>query len=317
MERHNYGIEKFGRLKRVLLHRPEEAIKLITEDNRKYFLFDKVPDVDRYLEEHHNYQLLLESLGLEVHLLADHVQRNTDLLGRLPNLAYLHDIAVISSFGSIISKMSSRGRCHEEIVVREVLGNLGIPALYEPDEGEDFEGCLLVSPSTVFIADTERHSERSINKFIDFILQYFHEVIYAKIPKERRFMHPDMVFNRVTENLFVYYPQAFIKTYYITKGTKQEIDIKEFMNKRNVDMVALTDEEQKRWGSSFVPLEPGKIINYDISLNQKTINLLESEGVKFVHFHPDALLAGGGSLRCLTMRIFRETDSQNLMSPIM
>ncbi len=80
------------------------------------------------------------------------------------------------------------------------------------------------------------------------------------------------------------------------------------MNKRNVDMVALTDEEQKKWGSSFVPLEPGKIINYDISLNQKTINLLESEGVKFIHFHPDALLAGGGSLRCLTMRIFREPN---------
>ncbi len=303
---HNYGIEKFGRLKRVLLHRPDESIKLITEDNRKFFLFDKVPDVDRYLEEHHSYQQLLESQGINVHLLADHIQRNTDLLGRLPNLAYLHDTAVISSFGSIISKMSSRGRCHEEIVVREALSSLGIPNLYEPDEGEDFEGCLLVSPSTVFVADTERHSERSIIKFIDFILQYFCEVIYAKILKERRFMHPDMVFNRVTENLFLYYPQAFIKTYYITKDKKLEIDIKKFMNKRNLDMVALTDEEQRKWGSSFVPLEPGKIINYDISLKQTTINLLEKEGVKFVHFHPEALLAGGGSLRCLTMRVFRE-----------
>ena len=127
---HNYGIEKFGRLKRVLLHRPDESIKLITEDNRKFFLFDKVPDVDRYLEEHHSYQQLLESQGINVHLLADHIQRNTDLLGRLPNLAYLHDTAVISSFGSIISKMSSRGRCHEEILVREALSSHGIPNLY-------------------------------------------------------------------------------------------------------------------------------------------------------------------------------------------
>lgn len=306
LSNHKYGIENFGRLKRVMLHPPEEAIKLITEDNKEFFLFDKVPDVDRYLEEHHRYKLLLESLGSEVHLLADNVVRNADLLNRLPNLVYLHDIAVISSFGSILSKMSSRGRCHEEIVVREALGNLGIPVLYEPEEGENFEGCLLVSPSTVFVADTERHSKSSISKFIDFILQYFQEVIYAEIPKERRFMHPDMVLNRITKNLIIFYPQAFIKTYYITKGTKREIDIKEFMNKRNVDMFALTDEEQKKWGCSFVPLEPGKIINYDISLKQKTINLLEKEGVKFIHFHPDALLAGGGSLRCLTMRILRE-----------
>ncbi len=301
-----YGIENFGRLKSVMLHMPEEAIKLITEDNKGYFQFDKVPDVDKYLEEQQNYRMLLENHGVEVILLADHVTRNTDLLNRLPNLAYLHDIAAVSSFGSILSKMSSRGRCHEEIVVREALNDIGIPGLFEPEEGEDFEGCLLISPETVFVAETERHTERSINKFIGFILKYFPEVIYAKIPKERRFMHADVIFNRVSENLIIYYPQAFIKTYHITKDKKQEIDIKEFMSKRNVDMAAVSDEEQKAWGCSFVALEPGLIVNYDISLKQKTINLLEKEGVKFIHFHPDALLAGGGSLRCLTMRLLRE-----------
>jgi arginine deiminase len=204
--------------------------------------------------------------------------------------------------------MATRGRCHEEVVVGEALENLVIPTLYEPKEGEDFEGCLLLSPTTLFIADTERHSKKPIEKFIEFILQYFDEVIYALIPQERRFMHPDMVFNRMTSNLFVYYPQAFIKTYHITREKEQEIDIKEFMKKRGIEMIALSDEEQKQWGSSFVPLEPGTIINYDISLQQKTINLLESEGVRFIHFHPDALLAGGGSLRCLTMRLLRETD---------
>lgn len=301
-----YGTELFGRLKRALLHPPEEAIKLITEDNREFFLFDKVPDTDRYLEEHQSYRALLKSLGVKVHLLAENVKDNTGLLKRLPNLAYLHDIAAVSSFGAILSKMSSRGRCHEEIVVGEALGRLGIPILYEPEEGEDFEGCLLISPTTVFVADTERHTERSVNKFIGFILRHFQEAIYAKIPKERRFMHPDMVFNRISENLIVYYPQAFIKTYHITRETKQEIDLKQFMNRRKIDLFPLSDEEQKRWGSSFVPLEPGVVINYDISLEQKTINLLEKEGVKFIHFHPDALLAGGGSLRCLTMRLLRE-----------
>jgi len=301
-----YGIEKFGRLKRTMLHCPEEAIKLVTEDNREFFLFDKVPDVDRYLEEHKSYQELLKNQGVEVHLLADNIVRNKDLMNRLPNLAYLHDIAVISSKGSIISKMSSRGRCHEEIVVGEALTNLGIPLLYEPSEGEDFEGCLLVSPSTVFVADTERHSRKSIERFIDFMLKYFDEIIYALIPQERRFMHPDMVLNRITEQLMVYFPAAFLKTFLITRENRKEIEIKEFMNSRKVEMIELSDAEQKKWGSSFVPLEPGVIINYDISLEQKTVNLLQSEGVRFIHFHPEALLAGGGSLRCITMRIWRE-----------
>lgn len=301
-----YGIEKFGRLKSAMLHCPEEAIKIITEENKEFFLFDAVPDVDAYLQEHRNYQNLLKDLGVQVHLVADNVTKNIDLLNRLPNIAYMHDIAVISSYGSIISKMSTRGRCHEEVVVVEALSNLGIQKLYEPLEGEAFEGCLLISPKTVFVADTERHSPKSIEKFISFILDYFDEVIYAQIPQERRFMHPDMVLNRITENLMVYYPAAFSKTYIITKAIRKEIELKAFMNSRKVEMVSLSDKEQQKWGSSFVPLEQGVIINYDISLDQSTLKTLENEGVKFVHFHPEAMLAGGGSLRCLTLRLLRE-----------
>jgi arginine deiminase len=301
-----YGIEKFGRLKTVMLHCPEKSLTKVTEENRGFFLFDKVPDVDEYLQEHRQYGRLLTGQGVQVHQLSDHILRNIELLERLPNLAYLHDTAVISTHGAIVSKMCSRGRSHEEIVVREALTNLGIPTLYEPMEGEEFEGCLLLSDKTVFVADTERHSRYSIKKFIDFILCYFEEVIYALIPQERRFMHPDMVLNRITEHLMVYYPPAFLQTYLITREKSTSIDIKAWMKERKINLVPVSDREQMKWGCSFVPLDQGVIINYDISLEPQTIRLLEQEGVRFIHFHPDALLAGGGSLRCLTMRIWRE-----------
>ena len=301
-----YGIEKFGRLQAAMLHRPEKSITRVTEENREFFLFDKVPDVDRYLEEHKKYGELLKSHGVTVFELSEHVGRNIDLLERLPNLAYLHDTAVVSTRGAIVSKMSSRGRCHEEVVVGEALTDLGVPILYEPCEGDSFEGCLLLSEKTLFVADTERHTKRSIERFIKFILGYFEEVIYAEIPQERRFMHPDMVLNRVTDHLMLYYPPAFLRTYLITEQAKREIDLRLWMKKRQVDMIPLSDGEQRRWGSSFVPLEPGVLINYDISLESGTLHLLAQEGVKFIHFHPDALLAGGGSLRCLTMRLWRK-----------
>jgi arginine deiminase len=303
----HYGIERFGRLKTVLLHRPDQSLRVVNEENRAFFLFDKVPDVEKYLEEHARYGALLERHGVRVHLLSDHVRRNTDLLKRLPNLAYLHDTAVVSAHGAIVSKMSSMGRCHEEVVVREALSDLGVPILYEPGEGEAFEGCLLLAPGIVFVADTERHHQSAIEKFIDFILGYFDEVIYAKIPQERRFMHPDMVLNRVTERLMLYYPPAFLEVYSITGDRRTNIDIKAWMNARKIDLIPLSDPEQRRWGCSFVPLEPGVLINYDISLSPQTVHALEREGVRLIHFHPDALLAGGGSLRCLTMRAWRDS----------
>lgn len=97
MPQSQYGIEKFGRLKSVMLHRPEQSLAKITEENREFFLFDKVPDVDKYLDEHQQYGELLQRHGVSVNYLSDHVHQNRDLLERLPNLAYLHDIAVISS----------------------------------------------------------------------------------------------------------------------------------------------------------------------------------------------------------------------------
>lgn len=305
MQHIRYGIEKFGRLKSVLLHRPEKSITKVTADNMKYFLFDKVPDVDQYLEEHKRYGELLEENGVTVYQLSELVYRNMELVEGLPNLAYLHDIAVISSRGAILSKMASLGRSHEDIAVGEALGNLGIPTLYKPDEGDAFEGCLLINANTIFIANTERHNSQSIQKFINFVLDHFEKVIYAVIPKERRFMHPDMILNRMTENLMVYYPPAFLKTYLITKSGITEINIKDWMKSRHIELYALSDGEQRRWGSSFVALEPGLIINYDISLEMQSVKTLEREGVRFIHYHPDALLAGGGSLRCLTMRLCR------------
>lgn len=289
-----------------MLHRPEKSITKVTEANMKYFLFDRIPDVDRYLEEHRQYEQLLQQNGVTVYQLSGLVTRNLELVERLPNLAYLHDVAVITSKGAIVSKMSSQGRSHEEIPVGEALSNLGIPTLYEPNEGDAFEGCLLVDANTVFIANTERHDSPSIKRFIDFIVDYYDTVVYAVIPKERRYMHPDMVINRMSENLMVYYPPAFLSTYLITKSGTSQIDIKEWMKNRHVELVPLSDGEQKRWGTSFVPLEPGLIINYDISLEMQTIKTLEHEGIRFIHYHPDALLAGGGSLRCLTMRLLRE-----------
>ena len=306
MEHVRYGIENFGRLKAVMLHRPDKSITKITEDNKSFFLYDRVPDAGRYLEEHQQYETLLEANGVTVYRLGELVRHSTALVERLPNLAYLHDTAVVSSQGAIISKMSSRGRCHEEVAVGEALRSLGIPTLYEPEEGDDFEGCLMLDKDTVFVADTERHNCLSILKFVTAILKHFSQVIYAVIPKERRFMHPDMVLGRMTENLMVWFPPAFLETFLITKEKITRIDLEAWMKTRGIDLYALSDGEQQHWGTSFVPLQPGIIFNYDISLEASTIRTLEREGVRFIHFHPDALLAGGGSLRCLTMRLARE-----------
>lgn len=130
-----YGCEELGKLKSVLVHTPGDELSLINESNYKRWLFDKVPDISRYVEEHRSYQELLESNGVKVYELEDHVDENVDMIRKMPNLTFLHDIAVISRKGAILSKMRPPARENEEIVVKEALNNLGVPVLKEFNGG--------------------------------------------------------------------------------------------------------------------------------------------------------------------------------------
>ncbi|EGW41065.1 arginine deiminase family protein [Desulfosporosinus sp. OT] len=300
-----FGTEKLARLKRVLLHRPIESLSTITQANYEYHLFNFVPKVDQYLREHEQYAQLLQAHNVEVLEVRDFVHQTKDLLAKLPNLPYLHDTAVVTSKGAILSEMCPGSRAGEEQVVKEALTNLGIPIFHEFETHEQFEGCLILSPVTLIIVDTERLDPSTIERFFAKALDLFEEIIYIKAPQARRFMHADMIFNRISEDLALYFPPAFLHSYLINRHKRSEIDFRSYLREKNIELVEINDEEQQNWGCSFVPLEPKILIHYDIALNAQTKKRLQQRGVQILEFHPEALLAGGGSLRCLTLRLWR------------
>lgn len=304
-----YGCDELGKLKSVLLHTPGEELSLINALNYESWLYDRVPDISGYIREHKAYQELLEANGVKTYELEDYVDENLDLIKELPNLTFLHDTAVVSRKGAILSKMRPPAREKEELVVKEALNKLGIPILSEfnGDQGF-FEGCLLLSKETIFVADTERHTYPFIQEFISNILNEFNEVIYASIPKARRFMHPDTVFNRIRTDLALAYLPAFKETCLFTEDSREKIDFKKFMEERGMEIISVSNSEQSRLACSFVPLESGTIFHYDTALDHKTRKSLENEDVEIIPFHPEALLAGGGSLRCHTLRLCRRKN---------
>ena len=224
-----YGAENLGTLKKVMLYCPKESIGRVKETNLKFYLFDRVPDYDRYIREHTAYGKLLSDNGVEVYQLSDLITNNRELMTYLPNLAYLNDIAVVTGRGVILSTMCPGGRQYEEIVVREALTALGIPILHACEPGDQFEGFIALSPDAIFVADTERHSTESLERFFSFALQHFHDIVYAEIPQARRFMHPDMIFNRISDQLGLFFPAAFLKCWHIRKGGRQEINFASWM----------------------------------------------------------------------------------------
>lgn len=121
-------------------------------------------------------------------------------------------------------------------------------------------------------------------------------------------MHPDMIFGRISESLALAYLPAFLKTYLITEKQRTEINIRDYLARREMELIDISDQEQQLWGCSFVSVDANILIHYDIALNLRTQNELSRRGVEMIPFHPEALLAGGGSLRCLTLRVWRDSN---------
>lgn len=302
-----FGCERFGKLKKVMLHRPGSELRLINKDNYKRWLFDRVPDEAGYAREHDRYRELLEQCGVEVLRLSDYVGQTAPMIDSMPNLTFLHDVAVVSSKGAILSHMAWQARAKEHEVVREALESLGVPILVDFDrEKKAFEGCLLLSDQTVLVAETERHSRAAVCKFIRKMLRHFEEVIHVDVPKQRRYMHPDTIFSRVSENLALAYLPVFEETLLFTRGGIERLDFVDFMAKRGVELLPICDAEQRRLGCTFVSLEPGVMLHYDTALNKQTLSRLRRKGVEVILFHPEAMTAGGGSLRCHTLRLYRD-----------
>ncbi|HEX4815625.1 MAG TPA: arginine deiminase [Nonomuraea sp.] len=65
-----------GRLRQVLLHKPDLALRRLTPANMHEFLFDDVLWVQRAMEEHEEFQQVLRDRGVRVHLL-DELLRET------------------------------------------------------------------------------------------------------------------------------------------------------------------------------------------------------------------------------------------------
>ena len=70
-----------------MLHCLRQSIRRINENNFRFYLFDSVPDYDRYIDEYNAYKQLLINHGIEVYELSDLIVNNRELMSYLPNLA--------------------------------------------------------------------------------------------------------------------------------------------------------------------------------------------------------------------------------------
>lgn len=302
-----FGCSAFGRLRSVLMHRPGIELDLVQKENADEWLFDSAPDRARIQQEHDRFRETLIAHGVEVYALSSFVHRARILFPRLPNLMYLNDTAVVTDKGAIFSSMAHPVRRHESLAVKEALGNLGIPSLIELDGPEDaLEGVMALSGSSLMVFHTERSKYTSVHKFIQKALRIFDEVIYIDLPKARRFAHPNRVFNQIRRDLALAYLPVLQDCFMFRRGYVRKLNFPEYLERKGVELVGVSDEEQRGLACAFLLLESGKLMHFEQALLPATRDLLDEKGVRAISIPSAALSAGGGGPQCLTLEIHRE-----------
>lgn len=302
----HFGCDRPGKLESVILHTPGKELELINEDNFRYWLFDKVPDIPRFIDEHLRFRDLLRSQGIIVYELEELAPLYRGEIYRQPSITYLNNTAVISCKGAIFSQTAFEPKKAEKEIIKNAITSVGIPTLFEFSNQDIFEGCTLLSEDSLLIAQSEHHQHPSIQKFIkSMLLADFKEIILIDLPNCRRFRHPDSVFKKIRCNLALAYLPAVTNSTLITKDGSYQIDFEQHIKSLGIEIVNVSSFEQQRHACSFLPLNEGVILHYDTALDAATRRQLVQKGVEFVFFHSDALQAGGGSLNCLSLPLSR------------
>ena len=124
-----YGAQtEYGKLRRVLMHRPDEGMKAVTAGNKDDYLFRDPVYWKAFQEEHDIYTDALKAEGIDVVMLNELLdERHQQIASVLPNLVYTRDVGMVTDLGAHILRMTYPARFVEPTLMEKAFNELGVP----------------------------------------------------------------------------------------------------------------------------------------------------------------------------------------------
>ncbi len=248
------------------------------------------------------------------------------------SMYFTRDISICIGNGMIVSSMSMPFRKREALLMRYIHKYhpdfSGSPLWYDYNLGYGVEGgdILVLSDKALAIGYSQRTSLGAIENVAGKLLKNGYErIIVFNLPKERKYMHLDVLCTMIDYDKFIVAPQVFngsFDVYEITLNASGELlatnrteplnDIfKRALNLPAVDFIQVGGGDplaaaREHWnmGSNSLTISPGEIITYE--RNDITNDILVKRGIK-VHTIPGSELSRGrGGPRCMSMPINRD-----------
>lgn len=252
----------------------------------------------------------------------------------LCGIYFTRDIGVCIGRGMLVSSMSMPFRQRETLLVHYIwqyhpsFRENQTPKWYDNSLGYGIEGgdVLVLSDRVLAIGYSERTSLGAVEALAHTLFtQGYEKILLFHLPKNRRFMHLDVLFTMVDQNKFLITPalasgqfaiyelslgregqiQAKLQNQPVKKVLAKALGLDEviFISVGGGDVI-YAPREHWNMGSNVLTIAPGKVVAYD--RNDVTNEQLLRNGVEVLTFSGCELSRGRGGPRCMSMPIHRQ-----------
>ena len=270
---------EYNVLKKVILCQPQYMnIRDVINETQKHFKNEGI-HIEKALEQHDEFVNTLRGQGIEVILLPYHK--------KYPEQVFTRDIGFTLGETIFVADMASDVRNGEENVLKQWLEDEEIS--YYNIIGHQIEGGdVIIDRDTIYIGLSDRTNGEAIEHLQNLLKKQF-DII--PIDFKSKYLHLDCVFNIVSPELAIIYPDAL---------KPEQIEL----FKSRYELIEVSEEEQFTLGTNVLSIGYNKIIS--LPVNKKVNEELRKRGFEIIEVDITEIIKSGGSFRCCTLPIHRE-----------
>ena len=271
-----------GVLKKVMVSRPSYLKPApINEIAKKWK--DTIMDVELMEREHKLFTDAYRSEGVEVVYLDADPER--------PNSVFARDFGGCVKEGYILGNFKLDMRYKEHADYEKRMEELGIPCIARVEHGL-FEGgdFMFINETTIAIGMADRSNAKGVEEIRKQLEPLGYRII--PVPLNPAYLHLDMCFNLVDENLAVAY----------AKGLPEEF--RKNLKELDIELVEVEEEAIFLHGCNLQALGDHRVL----SLSRNTIvnRQLRDRGMRVIELPITEILKAGGGPHCMTFPLIRE-----------
>lgn len=273
-----FCMSEYDILKRVILCQPQYMIiREVINETQEHFKNEGI-HIERALEQHGELVKTLKDNDIEVILLPYHK--------KYPEQVFTRDIGFTLGQTIFVAKMATEVRAGEEDVLKQWLEDEEI-SYYNLVEERIEGGDVVIDQETIYVGLSNRTDQKAADE-LQRLLNQFNVV---PIPFKDKYLHLDCIFNVVSPDIALVYPNALTKKYIDYFASRYEL-------------IEVSEEEQFQLGTNVLSIGNKRLLS--LPVNKKVNQQLRDHGFQVIEVDITEIIKSGGSFRCCTLPIIRE-----------